>query len=174
MKGPTSFADILSQKLRTTEENRFGSPHNDPLDSCNTESYVDFFLLIDTKNDPLKVNLKHYLTGAQFSPKRPRAEHADQQGAFSKTNKKEEQQPRLDERSLSPTLREAKQRLVRLGAEAMKSPGLDLSFLKATYRELAKIWHPDHNPSPKACEQFLQLKQDIDLLKEALLALPKD
>lgn len=44
------------------------------------------------------------------------------------------------------------------------SPDADEAEIKAAYRRLAKMLHPDVNPEPKARERFLELKKAYDYL----------
>jgi hypothetical protein len=42
--------------------------------------------------------------------------------------------------------------------------GADLPTIKRAYRELAKKYHPDHNPDPSAKEQFIQVTEAYEYL----------
>lgn len=44
------------------------------------------------------------------------------------------------------------------------SPGANKSEIKQAYRKKAKIYHPDHNPSPSANQEFIRVKQAFDYL----------
>lgn len=48
--------------------------------------------------------------------------------------------------------------ILSLGAEA------SLEEISRSYRELAKKWHPDHNPSKDAEEIFVKLKEAYEVL----------
>lgn len=54
---------------------------------------------------------------------------------------------------------------------------LDVSFsssddeIRQKYRELAKFWHPDHNPDPKSVDMFQKIAIAYDVLKDPKLKL---
>jgi len=43
-------------------------------------------------------------------------------------------------------------------------PDASLNDIKAAYRRLAKIWHPDKNDAPEAAEKFKQINQAYEVL----------
>lgn len=44
------------------------------------------------------------------------------------------------------------------------NPGANQSEIKQAFRKKAKIFHPDHNPSPSANQEFIRIKQAFDYL----------
>ncbi len=46
------------------------------------------------------------------------------------------------------------------------SPDADGREIKLHYREMAKKWHPDHNPSPEAMEIFQKISAAYDILSD--------
>lgn len=46
------------------------------------------------------------------------------------------------------------------------APNASESEIKQSYRDLAKLWHPDHNASNEAMERFQQLSVAYDVLKD--------
>jgi hypothetical protein len=46
------------------------------------------------------------------------------------------------------------------------NPGASQSEIKQAYRKKAKMYHPDHNPSPSANQEFIRVKQAFDYLIE--------
>lgn len=46
------------------------------------------------------------------------------------------------------------------------SPEADAALVKQSYRDLAKIWHPDHNTDAEALENFQKLSVAYEVLKD--------